>query len=94
MCSAGQQTGPESVEANGADATGGEPIFLADGTPVGQVTSGAYGYFIEKSLALGTIKAGSANPGDKVSVAVLGRPHDAILLERPLFDPDGNRLRS
>jgi dimethylglycine dehydrogenase len=83
-----------SIQANGADATGGEPIFLADGTPVGQVTSGAYGYSVEKSLALGYIKAGSAKPGDQLSVAVLGRPHDAILLERPPFDPDGVRLRS
>lgn len=83
-----------SIHANGADATGGEPIFLADGTPVGQVTSGAYGYSVEKSLALGYIKAGSARPGDQLSVAVLGRPHDAVLLERPPFDPDGVRLRS
>jgi dimethylglycine dehydrogenase len=83
-----------SVAADGADATGGEPIFLGDGTPVGQVTSGAYGYSVGKSLALGTIKAGSARPGDRLSVAVLGRPHEAILLERPPFDPEGRRLRS
>ncbi|WP_133117150.1 GcvT family protein, partial [Mesorhizobium sanjuanii] len=34
-----------SIDARDADATGGEPIFLADGTPIGQVSSGAYGYF-------------------------------------------------
>ena len=83
-----------SIQANGADATGGEPIFLPDGTPVGQVTSGAYGYFVDQSLALGYIKAGSALPNDRLSVAVLGQPHDAILLERPPFDPEGIRLRS
>ena len=27
-----------------ADPAGGEPVFLKDGTPVGRVTSGAYGY--------------------------------------------------
>jgi dimethylglycine dehydrogenase len=83
-----------SIDASDADATGGEPIFLPDGTPIGQVSSGAYGYFVEQSLALGYVKAGSAKAGDKVSVAILGRPHEAILLPHPPFDPDGKRLRS
>jgi dimethylglycine dehydrogenase len=83
-----------SIEAKDADATGGEPIFLPDGTPIGQVTSGVYGYFVGKSLALGYIKAGSAKPGDAITVAILGRPHRATLLERPPFDPEGQRLRA
>ncbi|NRP72690.1 4-methylaminobutanoate oxidase (formaldehyde-forming) [Ensifer psoraleae] len=83
-----------SIDARDADATGGEPIFLHDGTPIGQVSSGAYGYSVGMSLALCYIKADMAKPGDKVSVAILGRPHDAIVLERPPFDPEGERLRS
>ncbi|TIU01150.1 MAG: FAD-dependent oxidoreductase [Mesorhizobium sp.] len=83
-----------SIEAKDADATGGEPIFLPDGTPVGQVTSGAYGYHVGMSLALGYVKAGSVKSGDAVTVAILGRPHNAVLLERPPFDPDGKRLRA
>jgi dimethylglycine dehydrogenase len=34
-----------------------------------------------------------AKPGDKVSVAILGRPHDATVLERPPFDAEGKKLR-
>lgn len=83
-----------SIAAKDADATGGEPIFLPDGTPIGQVSSGAYGYFVEQSLALGYVKAGSAKAGDKVSVAILGRPHEAVLLSEPPFDPEGKRLRA
>lgn len=82
-----------SIAARDADATGGEPIFLPDGMPVGQVSSGAYGYSVGMSLALGYIKNETAKPGDRVTVAILGQPHDAILLERPPFDPDGKRLR-
>ena len=81
------------IEAVEADATGGEPVFLPDGTPLGQVSSGAYGYSVGKSLALGYVKADLAKPGDEVSVAVLGRPHRGWLLERPPFDPEGLRLR-
>jgi dimethylglycine dehydrogenase len=82
------------IEAETADATGGEPIFLTDGTPVGQVTSGAYGYSVGKSLALGYIKAGTAKPGDTLHVAILGLPHKATLLAAPPFDPAGARLRA
>lgn len=83
-----------SIAAKDADASGGEPIFLPDATPIGQVTSGAYGYTVGTSLALGYIKNNGAKPGDKLTVAILGRPHDAILLEHPPFDPEGKRLRA
>ncbi|MEX3007828.1 FAD-dependent oxidoreductase [Hoeflea sp. TYP-13] len=79
---------------NDADASGGEPIFLADGTPVGRVTSGAYGYSVGKSLALGYAKEGTANPGDTVEIFILGKAHKATLLAEPPFDPAGGRLRA
>ena len=82
------------IEAADADASGGEPIFLLDGTPAGQVSSGAYGYFVEKSLAIAYLKAGTAGPGDTVEVAILGRPHKARVLAHPPFDPEGRRLRA
>lgn len=81
------------IDATEADATGGEPVFLPDGTPAGQVSSGAYGYSVEKSLALAYVKAGLATPGQTLSVAILGRPHSARILPAPPFDPLGNRLR-
>jgi dimethylglycine dehydrogenase len=81
------------IDAADADASGGEPIFLPDGTPVGQVTSGGYGHGVGASLALGYLKAGTAAPGATVHVAILGRPHTARVLERPPFDAQGLRLR-
>jgi dimethylglycine dehydrogenase len=75
-----------------ADASGGEPIFLPNGTPVGRVTSGAYGYTVGKSLALGYLR--DAGPGDQVDVMILGVPHRAVVLEAPPFDPNGLRLRA
>jgi dimethylglycine dehydrogenase len=81
------------IDATTADASGSEPIFLPDGTPVGQVSSGAYGYSVEKSLALAYLKAGSVAPGDTVHVAILGQPHTARRLADAPFDPKGLRLR-
>ena len=83
----------DAVQASGADATGGEPIRCG-GKPVGRVTSGTYGYTVEKSLALGYVKAGTAQPGDEVEVMVLGQPHKARILHEPPFDPAGARLRA
>ena len=81
------------IDASEADASGGEPIFLPDGTPVGQVTSGAYGYHVGKSLALGYVKAGMVAAGDTVQIAVLGRAHTARMLPAAPLDPDGAHLR-
>ncbi|OAN80739.1 dehydrogenase [Jannaschia sp. EhC01] len=82
-----------SIDATTADASGAEPVFLPDGTPIGQVSSGAYGYSVNQSLALAYLKSGSAKPGDVVHVAILGRPHTARVLAEPPFDPNGQRLR-
>ncbi len=77
-----------------ADANGGEPIFLADGTPVGRVTSGAYGYTVGKSLAIGYAREGVVAPGDRVDIYILGKPHMATVLAEPPFDVGGARLRA
>ena len=82
------------VRANGADASGGEPIFAPDGEPVGQVTSGAFGHGVGRSLALGYVRAERARGGERLDVAVLGRPHEAVILAEPPFDPEGARLRA
>ena len=79
-----------AVTASNADATGGEPIFK-DGQGIGRVTSGAYGYSVGMSLALGYVK--DAEPGDTVDVMILGKPHSAKILHEAPFDPKGEILR-
>ncbi|MEX0350959.1 MAG: FAD-dependent oxidoreductase [Paracoccaceae bacterium] len=84
-----------AVEAShNADASGGEPIFLLDGRPVGRVTSGAYGYSVGQSLAIGFADPTLIGPGDEVEIFILGKPHRATRLDAPPFDPEGLRLRS
>ena len=82
------------VDATNADASGGEPVFLTDGTPIGRVSSGAYGHSVSASLALCFIKTDHATAGTQIDIAILGIPHRAKILERPPFDPQGTRLRS
>jgi dimethylglycine dehydrogenase len=82
------------IDVTVADASGGEPVFLTDGTPAGQVSSGTYGYSVGKSLAIAYLKAGLTKPGDTIHVAILGRDHTARVLAEPPFDPAGLRLRA
>ncbi|MEM6479452.1 MAG: FAD-dependent oxidoreductase [Pseudomonadota bacterium] len=80
------------VETQKADASGGEPIFNLKGEGVGRVTSGAYGYGVNASLALCYLSGVAA--GDEVNVMILGQPHRAQVLHEPPFDPKGARLRA
>ena len=82
----------EVMDAKNADATGGEPIFSIDGTPIGRVTSGSYCAGVGKSLALVFIK--SLIKDKEMHVMILGKPHLAKLLNEPPFDPKGLKLRS
>ena len=82
------------VETTQADANGGEPVFLTDGTPVGRVSSGAYGHSVGASIALCFIRTEHARAGTQLEIAVLGQPHSAVILENPPFDASGSRLRN
>jgi len=82
------------IDAGEADASGGEPVFAEDGTPIGNVTTGGYGYHVGKSLAIAYVETRYRVPGAVVNVAILGRDVAARILDRPPFDPDGLRLRS
>jgi len=80
----------EDCNSSNADATGGEPVFK-NGKGLGRVTSGAYGYTVGMSLALGFLK--NTEPGDNVEVMVLGKPHRGKVLGSSPFDPEGKVLR-
>ena len=82
------------IETADADANGGEPVFLRDGTPVGRVSSGAYGHSVGASIALCFVRTQHAVAGTELDVAILGLPHRAVILEKPPFDAAGERLRA
>ena len=90
LCSFTIETEPGD---DGADAWGGEAIFK-DGKYVGRITSGSYSFTFNTSVALGYINVPDLVPGGDYEVAILGIAHKAKLLEEPLFDPKGDKLRS
>ncbi len=74
-------------------ALGSEPVRI-DGEPVGRVTSGGYGYSVERSIAYAYLPAAHARPGQPVEVEIFGELVGGEVVEEPLFDPRGERIRA
>jgi dimethylglycine dehydrogenase len=74
------------------DVIGYEPI-LKDGAVVGHVTSGGFGHHVQKSIALGYVRADLAEDGARFAIDILGEDRPAVLRKAPLHDPNGGRLR-
>jgi 4-methylaminobutanoate oxidase (formaldehyde-forming) len=72
---------------------GSEPVRV-DGRPVGRVTSGGYGYTVERSIAYAYLPASEVIPGRRVEVGIFGRFVGAEVAAEPLFDPGNTRIRS
>jgi glycine cleavage system aminomethyltransferase T len=75
-----------------AIALGSEPVRVGDEL-VGRVTSGGYGYTVEKSIAYAYLPAMHA-VGTPVAVEIFGDWVPGVVAEEPLFDPKGERIRA
>ena len=76
-----------------AEVVGFESL-MKDGAAVGYVTSGAYGHCIGKSLAAGYVPTGLAREGARFDIDILGTIRTATVRLEPLYDRQGQRLRS
>ena len=74
-------------------ALGNEPVRV-DGEIAGRVTSGGYGYSVERSIAYAHLPPDRAAPGTDVEIEVFGRWVGGRVAGEPLFDPDGERVRA
>ena len=72
-------------------ALGNEPVRV-DGQVVGRVTSGGYGYTVERSIAYAYLPAG-VEVGASVEVDLFGEWVAGEVAREPLFDPSGERVR-
>jgi glycine cleavage system aminomethyltransferase T/glycine/D-amino acid oxidase-like deaminating enzyme len=74
-------------------ALGNEPVRV-DGRIVGRVTSGGFGYAVERSIAYAYLPAAQAAPGTRVEVDVFGTWVGGIVTREPLYDPASERIRA
>ena len=81
------------VAARDADCWGNEAVWAGDRV-VGITTSGGYGYWLDRSLAVAYVDAELVIPGTRLAVEVLGDRRPAVVLAEPPFDPENHRPRS
>ena len=74
-------------------ALGSEPVRV-DRTVVGRVTSGGYGYTVDRSIAYAYVPAPAAEPGTPVEVEIFGEWVAGEVAREPLYDPEGERIRA
>ncbi|CAI2934148.1 GcvT family protein [Aminobacter niigataensis] len=66
-----------------------------NGAIVGETTSGGWGHRVDKSIALGMLRADLAVPGVTIEVEIFGERFSAtVQQDKPLWDPENERLRS
>ncbi len=82
------------VEAGDCDAPYMSCLWH-EGQIVGETTSGAWGYRINASVALGMVRPDLAAPGTELEVEIYGRKCRAVVQQdQPLWDPENARLRA
>jgi len=75
-----------------AIALGSEPVRVG-ADAVGRVTSGGYGYTVEKSIAYAYLPS-EHGVGTEVAVEIFGEWVPGVVAKEPLFDPEGERIRA
>jgi dimethylglycine dehydrogenase len=82
------------VDAGACDAPYMSTLWQGDEV-VGETTSGAWGYRVNASIALGMLRIDLAVPGTEIEVEIYGQRHKAVVQEdQPLWDPKNERLRA
>jgi dimethylglycine dehydrogenase len=96
---ASRQQGPRillaylEVDAGDNDCRGNEPIYR-HGRQVGLTTGGAYGFAVEKSLAIAYLEPQLVDVGAEFDIALLGETRKAHIIAQPAYDPENARLRA
>ena len=66
-----------------------------NGDVVGETTSGAWGYRVNASIALGMVRSDLAIAGTEIEVEIYGQRCKAtVQADQPLWDPDNARLKA
>ena len=61
---------------------------------MGYVTSGNFGYTVDRSIAYGYVPSEFARKGQAVEIEYFGARLAATISAEPLYDPKGLRLRA
>ncbi len=75
-------------------ALGKEPIRSKDGKMIGWVAAGGYGYSVGQSIIYAYLPMEFTKVGTELEVEFLGEQVRAVVVQAPLWDPKGERIRA
>ncbi len=81
------------LEDPGKLVMGKEPV-LADGRPVGFVTSAAHGYCVSESIAYAWLPTSATSTAARLEIEYFGERYPARVAADPLWDPTMQRMRA
>ena len=81
------------IDEDKADARGNEPVYH-ENKIVGVVTSGAYGFRVNKSLAFAYVNSDLTKEGTELFIEIQGQKRKAKILNSPTYDPENKKLKS
>ncbi|HEY6104260.1 MAG TPA: glycine cleavage system aminomethyltransferase GcvT [bacterium] len=61
----------------------------SDGTVTGQVTSGTFGPWVQKSIGMGYVARAQAKPGNSLGVEIRGKKAGAVIVKLPFYKRSG-----
>ena len=83
----------EVHDVTDADVLGNNPIYQDDKV-VGRATGGDFGFRLNKSIAIGMVKPELATTGQKLKIDILGKMHEATILDESPYDSENKLLRA
>ena len=81
------------IDVDYADAIGNEPVYY-NNKIVGVITSGGYGFRVNKSLAFAYVESALAQENTEFEVEILGQKRPAISLKKMVYDSHNTKLTS
>ena len=81
------------IAAGDADAPPMAQLWK-DGEIVGETTSGAWGYRVGASLAIGMVRSELSEPGTELEIDTYGEKRKATVHAMPFWDPENERIRA
>jgi len=84
---------PLIVKTSDIDVTNNEAVMKKDKS-IGYITSGGYAHYVRQSIAFSYLDEADINSGDNIQVEINGDLYDSIIINEPLYDPSGKKMRT
>ena len=82
-----------TIASPNTDVSNDEAILLGD-QAVGYISSGGFAHHVGQSMAMGYVPTELAKGGTELEVEILGERYPAKVLDAPIYDPTGAKMRS